>query len=275
MIIKELLQEITKPLHEDAYKTAEHFTQQWQKVSNKLIDVNTDLQSANTKVVSLNKELSDLKSKQTDNLPKSTDSVIDQYLSSRFKRIENISYTGKRTSAIPQLKKTVSGAYNIFLNEFITPNAWEVINFKRDITGVDDIAWFQNLGLKLKPKYKWINEIGTYESNDEYLYPAEVLTFMIQSADCEDMAFTVVSMRPEITCYNYGFYHNLEENKDFCHAWPSFIFNGDEYVVEFTLDKFQITKLPDPRYDAYFKGTKDFTYEVKKGVSFGIIANWR
>jgi hypothetical protein len=109
---------------------------------------------------------------------------IDEYLASRFTKVDNIAYTGKRTSAIPQLKKVMTGSYDVFINEFITPQAFEVQKFKKSLSGNDDVNWFYNYGAKLKPMIRWIDENNVYAKADEYIYPAELLTFMSQAVDC-------------------------------------------------------------------------------------------
>lgn len=268
--LKPFLTQITKPLHQAVYDQVAIDEVKIKDDEQAYVDLNSKYQGSIIALENATTQINELKQA----LDELLESPIDRYLNKKYARIGNIAYTGKRASAIVTKQKTFSGAYSVYLNEFITPDAWEVQNFKHDITSTDDYMWMQTFAQKFKPLYRWVDETTMYSSGDEYLYPAETLTYMIQEADCEDCSFMTASMRSEIACYAIGIYHNQEEKKDFGHAFPMFLYQGDLFVVEFTTNRLEIVKLPDPRYDPYFIITKDHTYQVKAGLAFGYLAQW-
>ena len=105
---------------------------------------------------------------------------------------------------------------------------------------------------------------------DLYLYPEEVLTKFKDKCDCEDISFTLASLDINKCGVCYGLYKN--GNNIFGHAYPVFLFNNNLYIMEATGKIGFITGFNDKRYETYFIVTKNNTYRLKNGVSFGKIA---
>jgi hypothetical protein len=264
------LTEITKPLHQDAYNAALHFSDEWKQATQDYLNCNTDLQSANIKLVATQKQIQDL---QAQIVPPSP---IDTYLTKTYARIPNIAYTSKRISSIQTLNKTYTGGYNVYLNEFITPDAWEIADFKQKAIGatVDPYLQIDAIGRALKAKVSWVDETALYRSGDEYLYPSEVLTFMSQCCDCEDQSNTLTSCNPDVSFTGYFIYHNPDDHKDYGHCANVFLYNGQLFIRETTMAQYAIIPFPDPRYELHYAVTKDYTYQIDGSVQFGQTARW-
>jgi len=201
-------------------------------------------------------------------------SIIDEYLMERYPEINPIAYQNKR--AVKYLGKG-SGPdkefYNVYLNQMITPDVWEVENFyRRSVHITDDFNRIQHLGNRLAKHTTWINEQDLYTSGDFYLYPEETLTVLRSKTDCEDVSFCMVSFEPEIGAVCYGWYH--KNGQKFGHAWPVFLLNGSLWIAETTGNSVQMVPHTSSNYEPFFIFTKNKTFRVKTGLQFGTLAHW-
>jgi hypothetical protein len=234
-----------------------------QKASKDLETINQSLENQNeeqhkeivflkTKIYNLDKEIEQSK------IPAL--SPIDTYLKSQYKVIKNIAYENKR-------------GYDVFLNQMITPNTFEVLKFRKSYTNDNNYEYIKKLGDKLAKLTTWVSEANLYDSGDWYLYPEETLTTYKTKCDCEDVSFTMCSMLPEYMGVCYGMFH--KSNKEvFGHAYPILLYNDKLFIVETTGDLVEMTGFFDKRYETYFIITKDYTYRVKYGIEFGKLCNW-
>jgi hypothetical protein len=162
--------------------------------------------------------------------------------------------------------------YSVFINQMITPNSFEVINFKKKVTDTDDYELIKKLGDKVAKLTTWVSEQNLYDSGDWYLYPEETLTTFKSKCDCEDVSFTMCSFKPEYMGVCYGMYHKDKES--FGHAYPILLYKDKLYIIETTGNAVEMTGFFDKRYETYFIVTKDYTYRVKYGIEFGKLCDW-
>lgn len=252
MAIQKLLTDLSKPLHQEVYDKVVRLEQDLSKA----IDSNSQTHNELGKV---REELIVERKKKL-----LVETPIDEFLSNKFSVIPNIAYKFKRGKE----------AQNVWLNQMITPQAWEVQNFSQRFLKQDVNLWnkMQILGDALAKHTTWVNEQKLYDTGDFYLYPEELLTTHKKTGDCEDCSFCMASFAPEHCGVCYGFYHN--EVEKYGHAYPVFLYNGNLYIAETTGDEVFLTKFEDTHYETYFIVTQKKTYRVKDGVVFGQLASW-
>jgi hypothetical protein len=198
---------------------------------------------------------------------KETTSTIDSYLTGNYTSITNIAYKNKRSS-----QKT---PFAVYLNQFITPNAFEVLKFKRlNTKALDHYTQMRDLGSALSKLTTWVDESKLYDSGDYYYYPEETLTGQRKQCDCEDVSFTMASFNADISCVAYGFYNHPQTKQRFGHAFPVFVYDDNLYIVETTGDSVELVPFEDERYEPCFLITATKTYQVRSGVQFGNLASW-
>lgn len=219
----------------------------------------SELSEQNADFIIQNKLLIDEKSallQEIKNL--NNDTELDKYCKDNFKRIKNIAYKQKRNIK--------SQSYSIYLNEMITPNAFEV---KKFFKGIDleqgsnyDIA--NRVGKKISANITWIDDKNLSTSGDYYLSPSE--TLQLREGDCEDHVFISCSVHPEIAGA-WGFY------KTTGHAFNVFVFLNELWILDTVGDTPIILKYKDQKdYTINYIITRDNTYEVDGSTDFGEIA---
>jgi signal peptidase I len=186
--------------------------------------------------------------------------LIEEWCSHHYPKISNIAYKQKRD---------IKGIYySTYLNEYITPNAWEVQNIKRKLDMTGNIAnTARIIGNYIASRLTWTSDENLATSGDYYLFPAEILTY--RKGDCEDHAFTVASLNPEIGVA-YGFLENMG------HAFNVFVFADRLFVLDTVGNEGDIIEYkPGQNYTIHFIITKNSTFQLKGGVNFGEIAGWK
>lgn len=204
-------------------------------------------------------------------------SPIDEFLSKRYKTIKNIAYENKRqvgSNFTKQSGKNIKFSYSVYLNQLITPDSFEVQKFRKQFAGITDLySRVQKEGDALAKLTRWVDEQTLYDSGDDYLYAEESLTGMSQFTDCEDVCNVMSSLEPEVMASNYGFYYPEGKSKNpsnrFGHAFPSFVYQDKLYYVETTGNSVEIVPESDDRYESIIMVTKNNTYKLKDGVTFG------
>jgi len=185
---------------------------------------------------------------------------LDKYCHKKYKIIANKAYMNKRRwQKLP---------ISVLLNQFIVPNQFMVKKLRNKITkGVTIRNDALNVGNKIAKDFTWTSDSNLGNSTDYYLYPEEII--VTGKGDCEDHAFTVSSLNPEIGVA-YGFY------KGGGHAFNAFIENNKLYVLETTGSRAKIVEYAKQTdYVIHYLITENFTYRVKGGVEFGTIANYK
>ena len=177
----------------------------------------------------------------------------------RYKTVKNIAYKGKTE-------------YPIYLNQLITPNAFEVLKFKKGINVINDYTRVAKQGDKLAKHTTWVDEGKLYPNKDRYLYPEETLTTHKRKCDCEDVSAVMTSLNPKITGQCWGFMKN--GSTKFGHSFPAFLYNNKLYIVETTGNAVKIVPFESTKYEVHFIVTQDYTYRLRYGVTFGKLANY-
>jgi hypothetical protein len=192
-------------------------------------------------------------------VPKET---IDTACHESFRKIADISYENKRNFK----DKSIS----LFLNQMITPRAFEVVRMRKSIPRKDDfMQYVRDLGDAVASRLYWTDDkYLNAETKDVYLYPEETIVYL--KADCEDHAFLVSSLEPEIGVV-YGYKTEKNGNK-YGHAWNLFKYNQKLYILDTVNKVAEIYPFDTNGYESYFVITKDNTYQVRTGVVFGKIA---
>lgn len=216
------------------------------------------------------KQLLDYLQKKLEITPELTD--VDLYCRERYDLVDNKAYKNKRK---------VFGKYvTVFLNELITPNAYEVLKVKKDLNLKDKDIYDKAviIGNKIAYLLKWTSDKDMHNSNDFYTFPNEDL--VIRKTDCEGHAFTVASFDRNISVA-YGFYNEKGysgDSRGVGHAFNVFIWNDSLYILETTGNVAQIHKYnpkdDKEQYNIRFIVTPTRTYQLEYGVEFGDIAGW-
>ena len=188
--------------------------------------------------------------------------ALDSYCRKAYTIIDNIAYEAKRNHQ--------GEDYSIYLQECITPEAWEVKNFYRrtDLTGSNHhIA--EKAGNRVGHAIKWTDDKTLSKRGDYYFLPSE--TIVAKKGDCEDHTFLAMSAHKEIG----GAWGSLIQNgKKVWHAFNVLFYDGELWVLETTGSKASMRRYEGSDYDIYFIITRSRTYRVKHGVAFGVIAGW-
>lgn len=252
MTLKVLLTDLSKPLHQEVYDKVAQLEQDLSKAIDSNSQTHTELSRLREELIEARKTKPEVKT------------PIDEFLLRVGTVVSNKAYRNKRSK----------GSQTLWLNQMITPQAWEVQNFAQKHVKHSMNLWnqMQILGDALAKHTTWVSEQKLYDTGDYYLYPEETLTTHKAKADCEDMSFTMSSFAPEFMGVCYGFFINGKEK--FGHAYPVFLYSGKLYIVETTGDAVEITGFEDGRYETYFIITQKHTYKFKEGVEFGVLASW-
>jgi len=224
------------------------------------------------KISLLNNNISELK-EQNEYLLDSVVSEIDNWLSEKYKIIPNKVYKNKR--------KFDGKIINVFLNQLITPDAFEVLKFKKKLKlNSDDYNNVKEATDKVAKHTTWTGDDTLYNMVDFYNYPEEVL--VIKLADCECIANTITSLFHKKIGTGYGFYNHKgysETDKGLGHAFNVFVWNNDLYIAEGTgtravLHRYNPTD-KNEQYHLLFVITKDYTYKcTDENIEFGYLVNW-
>jgi hypothetical protein len=265
--LTEYLKQLTLSLHAETYLALANLKAKYVDLEKRFKDLSKDNKSYVAELEeSLKKEhsaiVADLQDK-IDNYKEKSVYPIDKYLKAHYTVIPNIAYQQKR-----KVEKTF---YSIYLNELITPNAYEVIRFKAPLNKIKDkYDKMFALGNKLAKHTTWVDEQKLYETGDYYFFPNETLTGGRAITDCDDVSAAMASFEPEISAFCFGYY-NDGVNK-FGHAFPVFLYEGQLYIIETTGKAAEVVSFKDSRYDVVFIVTQFNTYRVRGGVTFGKLA---
>lgn len=270
MTLKILLTDLSKPLHQEVYDKVTQLEQDLTKA----IDSNS---LTHNELGRVRQELIDTKAE----LKLAKDSPIDEYLSNKYVTVPNIAYKQKRQLTIKQdkTKKEVSGSYDIYLNEMIVPDAFEVQKYKKRFDWSRGLyGGFVKVAEQFTKDNTWVSEPDLYKTGDIYLHPSEVLTFMLKSLDCDDCAHALASLFADHCCVNLGKYiydrmAYVQDNTKgfFWHAWPAFLDNGSLYIVETTGKTGEVVPVTDKRFEPHLIYTKKKTYRLVD-TQFGWLA---
>lgn len=184
---------------------------------------------------------------------------LDEYCCNKFKKIPMIAYKQKRE---------IRGKYySIALNELITPNAYEVIKFKKGIvTNSNLLQNATNIGNAIAKYLTWEDDKNLDTSGDYYLYPQETLAR--QKGDCEDHASVAASMNEEI-----GMAYGSEKDIGW-HCFNVFVYQGNLFVLDTVGNSAVVSLLDRTNYKIYYIITANNAYQVDGTEKFGIIAGW-
>jgi hypothetical protein len=200
-------------------------------------------------------------------------SKLDSWLHKKYEIVANKVYKQKR--------KFNGQDIEVFLNQLITPNAFEVQRIKKDIKMTDSV--YNNVFAitdKIAKLTTWTSDDTLYNTNDFYNYPEE--TIAIKKADCECISNTIASFMPEEIGVAYGFYNYngyKEYDKGFGHAFNVFLWNNELYISEGTTNDAEIhwynPENSKEKYHILFIITKDYTYKcTDENIEFGYLVNW-
>lgn len=267
--MKSLLKDLTKPLHQEVYDERDTLLVDKEKQTKTIENLYQTSEKQEMLLEVGQEEIQKLR----DKLNSSTITPIDKWLSSRYTQIENIAYKQKRQVTIKQDKKKteISGSYSVYLNEMITPDAFEVLKYKEQFKRTKGLyKFYEAVAKKFTDDNIWVDEADLYKSSDVYLLPSEVFTFAIKKVDCEDCANALVSLNAEYAANIYGFL--TVNGKRFGHSYPMFIDEQDRaFIVETTGNNGEILQFDDSNYEHHIIITKNCTYRVREGVNFGYL----
>lgn len=202
-------------------------------------------------------------------------SEIDKWLSANYKIVPNKVYQNKR-----QFDGKI---INVFLNQLITPDAFEVLKFKKTLKlDSDDYNNVKEATDKIAKHTTWTGDDTLYNMVDFYNYPEEVL--VIKLADCECIANTITSLLHKKIGTGYGFYNpngykTLKDKDNGGHAFNVFIWSNELYIAEGTgtravLHRYEPNN-PKEKYHLLYVITKDYTYKcTDENIEFGYLVNW-
>ena len=187
--------------------------------------------------------------------------VLDTYLNKTYNKIGNIAYKGKRFYKDKEIR--------VYLNQLITPIAYEVQLIKNKFNrSEDDFVWIQKIADWIAANVTWTSDKDTSGLIDYLTYPEEVLVY--KKDDCEGHAFLLASFEPNFVGVCYGYM--TINNKKFGHAWNCMLYNGNLYYIETTANRGTISDWNNEAYEPHFIVTKNSTFRIKSGVSFGKLA---
>jgi hypothetical protein len=265
----EILKQLTRELHKDAYLEIEAYKNRILEAKQHMQIVRNDLKAEHDKeLTSLKTEHSTIIAKydaQLDKLKAKQKNPIDKHLEKLFDKVVSIAYQQKR-----QINKTF---YSIYLNELFTPNAYEVIKFKKTYISKADLSErMLALANKVAKHTTWVDEQKLYDTGDYYYFPAETLTGGHKTTDCDDVSFAIASFEPEVCAVVFGMYNDGKNR--FGHAYPVFLYEGELYILEATGRAAELIKFNDPRYEPHILITQNETYRAKYGLNFGKLAEF-
>jgi hypothetical protein len=190
---------------------------------------------------------------------------VESYCMARYKQIANIAYEGKRKFQGEQI--------DVYLNQMITPDAFEVIKVRRRLRMKGDPKIDAKIaGDWAARTFTWTDDGKLDKSGDFYVYPEETIKHKL--VDCEDHAFVVSSLVPEIGVA-YGFYYNSQEKKRYGHAFNVFIQDNRIYVLDTVGNTSYICAAEKTSaYTINYVITKGMTFALDPSAQFGTIAAW-
>ena len=194
--------------------------------------------------------------------------AIDSWCIVKYTKIPNIAYKDK--------SKINNKYYSVFINELITPDAYEVLNLKQQCKKESNrYTQIKRYGDKIALLCTWTDDKNLDKSGDMYLTPSQFLA--LKKGDCEDHAVTFGSMDEEVgLCW--GFYYpetTSKPNNKFGHAFNCFVYEGKLYIVDTVGNECEIEEYTGQgHYTINYIITKNHTYVVDGSVDFGEIAGW-
>lgn len=185
-------------------------------------------------------------------------SSLEGYCVTKFKVIKNKSYKNKR--------KYTGKSINVYINQMITPDALEVKRLRFEIPRGESLSTDAlNIGNRIAKDFTWTDDKNLDTSGDYYLYPEEII--VSGQGDCEDHAFTVASLNPEIDVA-YGFL--TKNGRKFGHAFNIFTENDKLYILDTVGDVGEISEYnTTSNYYIHYIITKNATFELDGSVEFG------
>lgn len=197
-------------------------------------------------------------------------SIINEFLESKYLVIENFAYKDKQ--------KFMSKYYSVFLNELITPDAFEVEKIKRKLklTG-NTLTDAQIIGDKVAELLTWTDDKNLDTSGDLYLYPAQAVAY--KKCDCEDHSFLTASLQPTQFGVAYGFYYpetfKKNKNNKFGHAFNVFSHDNRLFILDTVGNVGVIEEYTGlQHYTINYIVTKDKSFSVDDRTAFGTLAGW-
>ena len=184
---------------------------------------------------------------------------LDKYCLLHFKKIEMPAYKQKRH---------IKGKYySIALNQLITPNAYEVVKFKKGILTTNNMLQnASNIGNAIAKYLIWDSDNNLDSSGDYYLYPEE--TIARKKGDCEDHAGVVSSMNEEI-----GMAYGSEKDMGW-HCFNVFVYQGNLFVLDTVGNSAIVSLLDKTNYKIYYIITTNNAYQIDGSETFGVLAGW-
>ena len=184
---------------------------------------------------------------------------LDLYCIGHFKKIEMPAYKQKRH---------IKGKYySIALNQLITPNAYEVVKFKKGISTTNNMLQnASNIGNAIAKHLIWDSDNDLDSSGDYYLYPEE--TIARKKGDCEDHAGVVSSMNEEI-----GMAYGSEKDMGW-HCFNVFVYQGNLFVLDTVGNSAIVSLLNKTNYKIYYIITTNNAYQIDGSETFGVLAGW-
>lgn len=261
---KEFKESIARALVPEVFVLMEEGTKLMTQLKDKVIEqqqVITELSTLQVQAVDLYNKFIELDKKYTE-LIETTKinklSNLEIFCSNKYKVVKNKAYANKRDF----LKKPI----NVYINQMITPDALEVKKLRFRITKSKTLSEdVLNIGNTISNDFTWTSDISLEGTGDYYLYPEEII--VTGKGDCEDHAFVVASLNPEIAVA-YG--SLTKDGQKIGHAFNVFIENNKLYVLETTGDTAQVSEyLDNDKYYINFIITKNLTFEVDGSVEFG------
>lgn len=258
MRILKLLENLTRPLHIQAYNQKEEYLNKWKEEEQKRIS------SDNSRIMCLNdlenqKDIIEKLNEEIDSL-QPTESKINAILGQKFKQIPNISYKNKRTVNDKDIPIT--------LNQLITPNAYLVKKLRKTIKpkSSTDLSLAFAGADKVARITGYITDMDNFGVIDNFAYPEEVIAK--GKDDCESTSMLSVSLYPEIMGFAFGQWDR--QNGKIGHSWVIISNNNELWECEVTGLRAKIWKFGTrEEYNPQFIVTQDKTFRVRSGVSFG------
>lgn len=256
-LLKDFIRNLTLPLHEEVYDSLSSCRNENAFLNNRLVEKDKEVQDLSERNETLINESCFLEYK-SNKIPE-----IDLFLSTKYAETVCPAYTQKRS---------INGAYySVLLQQFIQPEQFEVQKLRNKLELTSDV--FSNarlIGDWVARNITWTDDKNLAKSGDYYLYPEE--TIALKKADCEDHAYLVASLDPNIGIA-YGFFEDGDNR--YGHAWNVIVEDTNLYNIETTGNTVEITLAEtDRRYQCYFIVTKNGFYRLKGGVEFGYVASW-
>ena len=251
MSIQEMVTKWTQFLHQPVYDEVKKLTASLDIIDDYVVSLTNQVNEQLDIIESITEENKALRIEEV--------SEVDEYCKNAFTVVDVPRYQQKRYVD----DKLIS----VVLNQFITPNQFEVQRTRRNL--YDDTLspynWYHKIGNYIAQRFTW-----TEESTDNYMYAEEIL--LTRKGDCEDHSFCMASIEPKLGVA-YGFYDN--GTRRFGHAWNVFVLDGELYHLETTSNRVEIFKDTQKHpYVPHYIITKDNAYQVRGGINFGKIARW-